>query len=183
MNLFKVALLALAMSLGMGAIIESAEAARLGGGRSMGAQRSITQRQATPPPQQQAAQQAAAGQQNRWLGPLAGLAAGLGLGWLLSQGGMGPMLLGLLVIGAAIALIMFMARQRQAQQSRSAMAGATGAGMGQLKYAGLGNETVAAPPPSQMPSGSGAANAGWGGSASVAPAVPCLLYTSPSPRD
>lgn len=177
MNLFKAAVLALAMSLGLGMVIESAEAARLGGGRSMGAQRSITQRQATPPAQQQAAQQgtqqqaqAAAGKQNRWLGPLAGLAAGLGLGWLFSQGGMGPMLLGLLVLGAAIALIMYMARQRHGRGQapmRPVMApGPSASGMGPLKYAGLGNETVAAPPPSQMPSGV------WGGGSPSLPAVP-----------
>lgn len=176
MNLFKAALVALAMSLGMGLVVESAEAARLGGGRSMGAQRSITQRQATPPAQQQAGQQgtqqqaqAAAGQ-NRWLGPLAGLAAGLGLGWLFAQGGAGPMLMGLLVVGAAIALIMYMARRRVAQATmRPGLAGAAGQagpGVGPLRYAGLGNETVAAPPPSQMPSGA------WGDGSPTQPAVP-----------
>lgn len=175
MKLFKIAVLALALSLGLGMIVESAEAARVGGGRSMGAQRSITQRQATPPTQQAAQQGApaqAAPQQNRWLGPLAGIAAGLGLGWLLTQGGMGPMVLGLLVVGAAIALIMFMARQRQAQgQLRPSMPGA--AGMGPMKYAGLGNETVAAPPPSQMPTG-----AAWGAPSPSAPAIPAGFDTA-----
>lgn len=170
MNLFKAAILALAMSLGMGMIAESAEAARLGGGRSLGAQRSITPRQAVTPTQQpQAAPQPAAAQPNRWLGPLAGIAAGLGLGWLLSQAGlsgMGAMLLGLLVVGAGIALVMYMARQRQGQ----AGPGLAGAGpmnpMNPMKYAGLGNETVAAPPPSQMPAGA------WGNAEPSAPAVP-----------
>lgn len=170
MNLFKIAALALALSLGLGMIVESAEAARMGGGRNLGAQRSITQRQATPP-QQGAQQQAqAAPQQNRWLGPLAGIAAGLGLGWLLSQGGMGPMLLGFLVLAAGIALIMYMARQRQGQM-RPGMAGGTG--MAPMKYAGLGNETVAAPPPSQMPTGST-----WGAPATAAPAIPAGFDTA-----
>lgn len=163
MKLFKSALVALALIFGFGLVMESAEAARLGGGRNMGAQRNITQRQATPPQQQQQAQANAAQQQptaakpNRWLAPLAGLAAGLGLGWLFSQGGMGPMLLILLIVGGAIALMMYMSRQRRASTASP--------GMHQMQYAGLGNETVAAPPPSQMPAGS------WGGAAPAEAAV------------
>jgi len=175
MKLFKIAVLALALSLGLGMIVESAEAARIGGGKNMGAQRSITQRQATPPQAapQGAAAQAAAPQQNRWLGPLAGLAAGLGLGWLLSQGGMGPMLMGFLVLAAGIALIMFMARKRLGQaQMQPGMAANTG--IGPMKYAGLGNETVAAPPPSQMPTG-----AAWGApTATAAPTIPAGFDTA-----
>jgi len=177
MKILKLAAIVIAASLGMGAVIESAEAARLGGGKTLGAQRSITQRQATPPAQQQAAQSAPgaaqqpAAAQNRWLGPLAGIAAGLGLAWLFSQGGMGPLLLGLLVIGAAIMLIMYMNRQRIAQAA--AQAGSM-RGAQRMQYAGLGNETVAAPPPSQVPSGIGSASgAAWGGgSAQAAPSIP-----------
>jgi len=176
MNLFKIAVLALALGFGLGIVVESAEAARMGGGKSLGAQRSITQRQATPPQQatQQGAQQQAqaAGQPNRWLGPLAGIAAGLGLGWLLTQGGMGPMLLVFLVLGAAFAFIMYMARKRQGQAPlRPGLA--ANAGMGQMKFAGLGNETVAAPPPSQMPTGTA-----WGAPAPAAPAIPAGFDTA-----
>lgn len=128
---------------------DGAEAARVGGGRSAGAQRAAPmQRQAAPPaaaPQKAAPAAAAAPAQpagNRWLGPLAGLAAGLGLGWLLSQGGMGGMLgtimMALLAGFVVMMLIRFFTR-RPAEQPR------------QMQYAGLGNETVAAPPPSQMP--------------------------------
>src|SRR5262245_13222594 len=82
------------LALGAAVLADDAQAARLGGGRSLGAQRQMTApaRQATPPAQQQ--QPAAAPQQqgNRWLGPLAGLAAGLGLGWLFAQGGFGSVL-------------------------------------------------------------------------------------------
>lgn len=140
-----------AVTLGMGVFVEESEAARrLGGGGNVGAQRSINTppKQATPPSQQQAAP-AAAGKAaaapapagNRWLGPLAGLAAGLGLGWLLSQGGFGGMLSALL-IGLAVAfgvmmLLRYFARRNQEQRP--------------MQYAGLGQETVAAPPPSQMP--------------------------------
>lgn len=141
--------------LGTTLTLDSAEAARVGGGRSIGAQRSAPmQRQAQPqaPAQQSAAKPAqsapaapapAAG--NRWLGPLAGLAAGLGLGWLLGQGGLGgfggmlgSVMMMLLVGFALMALFRFFSR-------RSAHAAP------QMQYAGLGNETVAAPPPSQMP--------------------------------
>ncbi len=131
---------------------DAAEAARLGGGRSMGAQRAAPmQRQAQPAaPAQQAAKPAApaqapqpAAQGNRWFGPLAGLAAGLGLGWLIGQGGFGGMLgslmMMMLVAFAVVMLLRLFLRPRAA----------TGQPM---QYAGLGDETVAAPPPSQMPS-------------------------------
>src|SRR4249919_4399228 len=94
---------------------DTAEARRLGGGRSLGAQR-----QATPPPAASpnvaptnpaAASPAippkaapAASGASRWLGPLAGLAAGIGLAALLSHFGLPEglgtfLLLALLAIG------------------------------------------------------------------------------------
>lgn len=42
-----------------------------------------------------------------------------------------------------------------------------------MKYAGLGNETVAAPPPSQMPTG-----AAWGAPSPSAPAIPAGFDTA-----
>jgi len=139
----------IALSFGAAIMAGEAEAARLGGGRSLGAQRQVTAppKQATPPSQQQAP--AAAPQpagQNRWLGPLAGLAAGLGLGWLFAQGGFGPvlgvLLMALLAGFVAFALMRFLSRGR-ARGSR-------------MQYAGMGDETVAAPPPSQLPGDTGA---------------------------
>jgi predicted lipid-binding transport protein (Tim44 family) len=136
------------LALGAAVVAGDAEAARLGGGRSLGAQRQITAppKQATPPSQQQ--QPAAAPQPSgasRWLGPLAGLAAGLGLGWLFAQGGfgsgMGAILMVLLAGVAVLALMRFFSRRR-GQESR-------------LQYAGLGDETVPAPPPSQLPGDAG----------------------------
>ncbi len=135
------------LALGVALTIDSAEAARLGGGRSVGAQRAAPmQRQAQPAAPAPAAKPAqpapvpATG--NRWLGPIAGLAAGLGLGWLLGQGGLGGMIgsvmMMLVVAFAVLALFRFLSR-------RSAGSAAP------VQYAGLGNETVAAPPPSQMP--------------------------------
>jgi predicted lipid-binding transport protein (Tim44 family) len=82
MKHFLVALLGFAV-IGAAVLPEDADARRFGGGRSLGKQYS-TPRQATPPRQAQqrpnAAQPGAAGTRpsgaSRWLGPLAGLAAG-----------------------------------------------------------------------------------------------------------
>ena len=68
----------------LGLAVGEADAKRLGGGSSSGLQRdSVTQRQATPPlnavtPAPAATAPAAAPKRN-WMGPLAGLAAGLGI--------------------------------------------------------------------------------------------------------
>jgi predicted lipid-binding transport protein (Tim44 family) len=132
-----VALAACALTLA----VDDAHAARLGGGRSLGAQRQITPpaRQATPSSQQQPASAPQPG--NRWLGPLAGLAAGLGLGWLFVQGGFGPaigVLLVALLAGAVVTALMRLLARNQPQGTR-------------LQYSGFGDETVPAPPPSQLP--------------------------------
>jgi predicted lipid-binding transport protein (Tim44 family) len=132
----------LALALGLSLLADEAQAARLGGGRNLGAQRQLTapQRQATPPSQQQ--QPAAAPQPaNRWLGPLAGLAAGIGLGWLFAQGGFGAvvgvLLMALLAAVVVVALLRLLGRGR-AEAPR-------------MQYSGFGDETVPAPPPSQLP--------------------------------
>ena len=136
-----------ALALGAALTIDSAEAARLGGGRSVGAQRAAPmQRQAQPAPAAKPAQPApaapASATGNRWFGPIAGLAAGLGLGWLLGQGGFGGMIgsvmMMLLVAFAVMMLFRFFSRRNAGSAPP-------------VQYAGLGNETVAAPPPSQMP--------------------------------
>src|SRR5213079_173541 len=111
--------------------------------RSLGAQRQVTAppKQATPPSQQQPAAAPQPAGQNRWLGPLAGLAAGLGLGWLFAQGGFGPVigaLLMALLAGAVVLALMRLLSRGRPQGSR-------------LQYSGFGDETVAAPPPSQLP--------------------------------
>src|ERR1035437_4871308 len=92
--------IAIAAFLALGLMLQDADAARLGGGRSFGAQRSSVapsrSLQQTPPsqaapattPTPAGAPQAAG---NRWLGPVAGLAAGLGLGYLFGHGGLGGM--------------------------------------------------------------------------------------------
>lgn len=101
-----------------------AEAKRLGGGKSVGTQReAVTQRQATPPaasPQQAAAAPAAAAPAasgaSRWLGPIAGIAAGLGLAALLSHFGLSEgfasVLLLLLVVVGVVFVVRLLLRNR-----------------------------------------------------------------------
>jgi predicted lipid-binding transport protein (Tim44 family) len=128
----------LVAALGAGTLSHDADAARLGGGRSLGAQRQAVTplKQAAPSSQQQPGPSQAGGA-SRWLAPLAGLAAGLGLGWLFSQSGFGGAVLVAFLAGLVmLTLARVLARPRaEAPQSL---------------YAGLGNETVAAPPPSQF---------------------------------
>lgn len=136
-------------------VLTDADGARLGGGRSFGAQRSVTN---TPParPAQQT-QQAAPAQQPgaaapgaaqpqpatgfaRWMPMLGGLALGGMLGWLLGANGMGGLLVGMMLLAllvfAAVSLLRVLAQKRAAPAQP-------------MQYAGLGSETVAAPPPSQ----------------------------------
>jgi len=120
--------------------VQEAEAKRLGGGGSFGMKRSIAPSQpaATPKPAtpaQQAAPAAgatgaAAAQAGKrsWLGPVAGLAAGLGLAALASHLGFGEemasFLLVLLLAGGAFFLFRMLTRSRQPQSP--------------LQYAGAG---------------------------------------------
>jgi predicted lipid-binding transport protein (Tim44 family) len=120
--------------------VDSAEAARMGGGRSIGAQR-----QAVPPPSSApkvapatpgAPAQAlppkvapAASGASRWMGPLAGLAAGIGLAALLSHFGLSEgfadiLMLAVLVLGGIFLIRMFLAR-RWAAPAPMQYAGAT----------------------------------------------------------
>ena len=131
---------------GAGILADDVGAARLGGGRSVGAQRQVpaTPKQATPPTQQQppatAPQPSGPG---RWLAPLAGLAAGLGLGWLFAQGAFGAVASTLLMALLAGAIVFALTRVLSKQRAP------------RPQYAGFGNETVAAPPPSQLPGDAG----------------------------
>jgi len=126
--------------------VEDAEARRLGGGRSFGAQRQSVAPsksvQQTPPSQAAAAPAAGANPAaaakpagNRWLGPVAGLAAGLGLGWLIGQGGFGGMLGTLLVMALIAFAVVFVMRLLSRPKSE-----------GNMQFAGAGNQPVSAPP-------------------------------------
>lgn len=138
-------LAALALSVALGTVPADAFAKRLGSG---GMQRSLPSRSAadTPParpaqtpqqpPHQQAPQQAAqpaqvppaaaaAAGKRSWLGPIAGLAAGIGLAALFSHLGMGEAVANfvmLLLLGlAAVALIGWLLRRRGASGPAASM--------------------------------------------------------------
>lgn len=124
------ALMVAAVVLGFTLNIGDAEAKRLGGGSSSGMQRqSVAPNKATnaAPAQQQHAAPAAAPQaqpKRSWMGPLAGLAAGLGLAALASHFGFGEglanmMMIGLLVMIAVMAIGYFMRKKAAAQQGAS----------------------------------------------------------------
>ncbi len=105
----------------------TAEAKRFGGGGSIGKQRSVSPTQAQKAP---AATPAAAPAQpagNRWLGPLAGLAMGVGLGALFASMGLGEGMGMLLLIVLVAVLAMFLVsalRRRSAVATQYAGAGA-----------------------------------------------------------
>ncbi|SDG67612.1 Tim44 domain-containing protein [Propionivibrio dicarboxylicus] len=139
-----VAVAALSMSVG------DAEAARLGGGRSIGMQRqavtprpvSPTQQAAPAPvsPAPTAAPAPAAQPKRSWLGPIAGLAAGLGLGALLSHFGLGAgfanfLMMALLAMAAVFVFKLLFRRNAQPASEP-------------LQYAGMGN---GGPVPSEAP--------------------------------
>jgi predicted lipid-binding transport protein (Tim44 family) len=126
-------------------VIEDVEARRLGGARSSGVQRSVTptapakpaQQQAAPQQGQNTAAQPAASGMSRWAPILGGLALGGILGYLFGGNGLlGILLVALLAIGAVLA---FRALARRAPQGAPQ----------RMQYAGMGNETVSAPPSPQ----------------------------------
>lgn len=137
-------LMALVLTLGLTFGTVDAEAKRLGGGKSSGMQRqsSMMDKSATTPAQAPmannsmaakspaAAPAAAAPAKRSWMGPLAGLAAGLGLAALASHFGFGEGLANMLMIGllvmAVVAAIGFFMRKRAMASQRPAMAGAGG---------------------------------------------------------
>ncbi|MFA7270438.1 MAG: Tim44-like domain-containing protein [Sterolibacterium sp.] len=114
----RIAIALFAVVLGVGAMVQDAEAKRLGGGKSFGTSRdsSVMQRNAVPAKSAaaptQAASPAAAPQSgmSRWLGPLAGLAAGIGLAALLSHFGMGEGMANMLMILALVMVAVFVFR-------------------------------------------------------------------------
>ncbi|MFA5370433.1 MAG: Tim44-like domain-containing protein [Sideroxydans sp.] len=138
----------------------NAEAKRFGGGGSIGKQRSMS-----PPPQkspaaapQNAPAQPAAPQStgSKWLGPLAGLAIGAGLGALFASMGMGEgmgMLL-MLALGAFVLFFLFsMFRKKQPQAAMQfAGAGAPSAATEPFTVnAGSGSSTPVAVQPANIP--------------------------------
>jgi predicted lipid-binding transport protein (Tim44 family) len=120
----RLAIGAFAAVIGLAMVVPSAEAARLGGGRSSGMQRQAMPAPSAPTqagkpasaaaPATAAAPAAAAAAKpagmSRFLGPLAGLAAGLGLAALLSHFGLGEGMASMLLMLALVLGAVFVVR-------------------------------------------------------------------------
>ncbi len=137
--IFKNVIAALTMavaSLGMLGTTLDAEAKRLGGGRPAGMQRQMPPKQPAATPNQAAPTNAAAPAQagkRNWMGPIAGIAAGLGIAALMSHLGMGEafgnfMTMALMGVAALFVISWLMKRFSGAAQNSGArglqMAGA-----------------------------------------------------------
>ena len=129
------------MALSFGFAASSAEAARLGGGKSTGKQSSnVTQREAAKPatPAAPAAAPAAA-PKKPWGAMLGGLAAGLGLAWLASSLGLGGAMANIMMFAllalVAVVVIGFVMRKMKGGNT----------GQGQSPYAMQGAGNVATP--------------------------------------
>nr|WP_315465149.1 TIM44-like domain-containing protein [uncultured Rhodoferax sp.] len=179
--------LAVVFSMGIAGVSMDAEAAkRMGGGKSMGTQRQATQDKApTAPAAQNAAPAAGAGtaaaSKPSWMGPVAGLAAGLGIAALASHFGFGDELASMmtmaLVAFAVMAVIGFILRKR-AMARQGGMASAGGL-MPAGASAGAGNSApnqaykMATPASSGMGGSSSGSLIGSGiGAQAAAPAIP-----------
>jgi predicted lipid-binding transport protein (Tim44 family) len=137
----RIAIALFAVVMGAGLMVQDAEAAkRLGGGKSTGVSRDSTvmKREAIPakpaaapsaaaPASAAAAAPAAAAQSgmSRWMGPLAGLAAGIGLAALFSHLGMGEgmaNMMMMLLLGAAVFFaVRWFLKKRQPAAAQPAM--------------------------------------------------------------
>ena len=140
MKIFSI-ILSAAMALSFGFAATSAEAARLGGGKSTGKQSSnVTQREAAKPatPAAPAAAPAAA-PKKPWGAMLGGLAAGLGLAWLASSLGLGGAF-SQIIMFALLALVVMLVGGFLYRKFK----GGSNTAQGQSPYAmqGAGNATM-----------------------------------------
>ena len=176
-------LIAVVLTLGISTLALDAEAAkRMGGGKSMGTQRNASPDKApgttaaqAPAAAAAAAPAAAAASKRSWMGPLAGLAAGLGLAALASHLGFGDelasmVMFGLLAFGIMVAVGFFMRKRAQARQGGAA-------NQGGLAYAGANPQGDASAQPSQaykvaMPAGGSMIGSALGGSPATAGTLP-----------
>ena len=162
----------LCLALGAALVATEAEARRLGGGRSIGMQRSVTpapsstparpaQQQAAPGSQQaapaQAAPQGAAAQPapsglSRWLPMLGGLAIGGLLGSLFSGSGLGGILLLALLAFGAVALVKALARRGESPRPAQ-LAGADSRSMALGEPLPSGAADVRTAGPASVPAG------------------------------
>jgi predicted lipid-binding transport protein (Tim44 family) len=166
----------LAVMMGFGALVQDAEAKRMGGARSTGISRDsgVMNRQgiSSKPaagPAQTAAPGAAAPQtgMSRWMGPIAGIAAGLGIAALFSHfgmgAGMGNMVVILLLVAGAVFAVRWLMRRRQpggGMQPAMQYAGPAGGMQHQPQQGGF------------TPASSGGMGAGGSGAAAAAAHVP-----------
>ncbi|MBC7803560.1 MAG: Tim44 domain-containing protein [Candidatus Parcubacteria bacterium] len=78
---------------------------------------------------------------SKWAPLLGGLALGGALGWLMGANGMGGLMMGMLLVGLLVFAAIFVVRMLSQKRAEAPQ---------RMQYAGgMGNETVAAPPPSQ----------------------------------
>jgi len=170
----KVLIAFFASVIGLGFGMSEAEAKRIGGGKSSGMQRdsNVMKRDAAPAQNAaakpaQAAPGAAAAQPagaSRWLGPVAGLAAGLGLAALFSHLGLGEELASfvmiLLLVAAAVFVFRLLTRRRAPQSQSLQYAGNTPAPM-QFEAPSGGGTTAATAAGAALPSVAGSIPAGF----------------------
>ena len=161
---------AFAAVVGLSLMAPDAEAARLGGGKSAGMQRQVTPAPSAPTqagkpaaaPATAAAPAAAPAKpagMSRFLGPLAGLAAGLGIAALLSHFGMGEGMANILMILALVMAAVFVVRWLMSKRTPESG----------MQYAGAGNREPSSfnPAPAQFEA-SGIGTGGAAGNAAVA---------------
>jgi len=147
----------------LGLSVGSAEAARMGGGKSVGMQRqSVAPRPAAPAatpaaPTAPTAAPAAAPKRN-WMGPLAGLAAGLGIAALLSHFGLGEGMANMLMIALLVMAAVFVFKLLFRKKTSEPLASEP------MQYAGAGS-------PARVPPAQDTLYAGAPASAAVTPAA------------
>jgi predicted lipid-binding transport protein (Tim44 family) len=144
--------------IGLGLAMSDAEAKRLGGGKSSGMQRdsSVMKRDAAPAapsqniaparPAQPAPAPAPSGM-SRWLGPIAGLAAGIGLAALFSHFGMGEgfaSVVMMLLLGVAVFFVIRLLFRRKEPQAQP-LQYAGGVNPGPLAYEAPAGSAAPAP--------------------------------------
>ena len=152
---------------GMTLVTEDAEAGRLGGGRSFGRQSPNLNRQPVAPAQKAPTQNTATtpaqtppATGNRWLGPIAGIAAGLGIAAMLSHFGLsgafasalGNMLVIALLAFAAMYVWRMFRASRQAPATASPFRQAFDSPMGGLPGSSAKTNVFGQPLPELQPS-------------------------------
>lgn len=198
----RIRLFAVATMIAAGTLVAlDAEAKRMGGGRSMGRQSQTMQRDSAPPAQQsarstQAGAQPGTGAQaqragaapaapaptparSRWMGPIAGLAAGLGIAALLSHFGLGGAFAGAManvIVVALMAMVGIWLVRKLLSLRRKPTSLATAGGAVPMGRQGLGGGYDA-------PTSSGGASPAWAASAAGAAGLTHAAFARPADFD